>query len=356
MRNATLKEIKIKNMTVFPAACLKLSPQLNLIAGENGAGKSHLLKLAYSVTAASASISVKQPNETPTKAALSKTIADKLMGVFRPDTLGRLATRKRGRERCDIAVSYADKNLDMAFNFAYQSKNEVNISNLPKIYIPKTPVFFPTRELLTIYPNFASVYESHYLEFEETWYDTCLLLGALMARGPKEQRIKTLLSPLEESMGGSIVLEKSGRFYLKIPGEGNMEMPLVAEGLRKLGMAARLIATGALLDQGYLFWDEPETNLNPKLIKETAKTILHLCSSGIQVFVATHSLFLMREMDILLRSEEFEKVKPRFFGLHRAENGYVIEQGGDVDSIGQIDALEAELSQSDRYLELGAQK
>lgn len=39
-----------------------------------------------------------------------------------------------------------------------------------------------------------------------------------------------------------------------------MEMPLVAEGLRKVAMLARLIATGTLLEQGYLFWDEPETS------------------------------------------------------------------------------------------------
>ena len=32
-----------------------------------------------------------------------------------------------------------------------------------------------------------------------------------------------------------------------------MEIPLVAEGLRKLAMLARLIITGSLLDKGYLF-------------------------------------------------------------------------------------------------------
>ncbi|MFO1416253.1 MAG: hypothetical protein U1F28_03715 [Acinetobacter sp.] len=40
-------------------------------------------------------------------------------------------------------------------------------------------------------------------------------------------------------------------------------MPLIAEGLRKLAMLARLISTGTLLEQDYLFWDEPETNLSP---------------------------------------------------------------------------------------------
>lgn len=55
-----------------------------------------------------------------------------------------------------------------------------------------------------------------------------------------------------------------------------MEMPLAAEGLRKLAMLAQLIATGSLLEKGYLFRGEPETNLNPKLIKEAALTILRL--------------------------------------------------------------------------------
>jgi len=80
-------------------------------------------------------------------------------------------------------------------------------------------------------------------------------------------------------------------------------------------MIARLIATGSLVDKGFLFWDEPESNLNPKIIKVIARTILHLCQSGIQVFVASHSLFLIRELDILLQSAEFKGTKARFFGL-----------------------------------------
>ena len=50
-------------------------------------------------------------------------------------------------------------------------------------------------------------------------------------------------------MGGSVELDKSGRFYLKVA-SGSMEMHLVAEGLRKLATVARLVATGSLLDKG----------------------------------------------------------------------------------------------------------
>ena len=174
-----------------------------------------------------------------------------------------------------------------------------------------------------------------------------------LAKGPREKRIKELLVPLEEAMDGKVELDTVGRFYLNIAGV-SMEMHLVAEGLRKLAMIARLIATGSLIDKGYLFWDEPEANLNPKIIKLIAPTILHLCQNGVQVFIASHSLFLLRELDILLHRDEFKTLKSRFIGLHRGEDGVEVQQGDTIDDIGQIDALQEELSQSDRYLDAEA--
>ena len=64
-------------------------------------------------------------------------------------------------------------------------------------------------------------------------------------------------------------------------------------------MIARLIATGTLFYRRLLFWDEPQANLNPKLIREAAKIVNEVSKSGIQGFVATHSLFFMRELEIL---------------------------------------------------------
>ena len=193
----------------------------------------------------------------------------------------------------------------LAFSFNTGSKSEVTIDKVPSAWVEKLPVYLPTRELLTIYPGFVSLYETTHLPFEETWRDTCILLGAPLARGTREKRIKELLVPLEEAMEGKVELDDSGRFYLN-SAQVHMEMHLVAEGLRKLAMIARLIATGSLIDTGFLFWDEPESNLNPTIIKLVARTILHLCQNGIQVFVASHSLFLIRELDILLQTRRVQ--------------------------------------------------
>lgn len=350
-----LKQMTLKNLTVFSEADLKFGRNLNVIIGENGAGKTHLLKMIYSVLAVSAEEQRKPRGllspSLPTKSFLQTRLADKLVNIFRPESLGRLAKRKQGRERCDISLVFEQSDWNIAFSFASNSKSEVSIEKLPEAWIDVSPAYLPTRELLTIFPNFISVYEGHYLEFEETWRDTCLLLGALIQRGPKEKRIRELLEPLEIAMGGAIELDKNGRFYLRND-SGRMEMPLVAEGLRKLGMLARLIATGALLDKGYLFWDEPEANLNPVLIKQVAKSILDLCDSGIQVFIATHSLFLLRELEILLSAPNRKNIKARFFGLHKTQDGVSvsIDQGSTIDDIGDITVLDEELKQSDRFL------
>lgn len=344
-----IKQLDISNLTVFVEAKLRFGRHLNVIVGENGTGKTHLLKLAYAIAAVSAEEGRKPHGTAPTKALLQTRYAEKLINVFRPEALGRLARRRRGRERCDIKLGFDDHRLDTAFGFASNSKTEVSIDTLPTAWLESAPVYLPTRELLTIYPNFVSVYEGHYLELEETWRDTAVLLGAPTQRGPREKQVRELLTPLEVAMDGAIELDKNGRFYLR-NATGRMEMPLVAEGLRKLGMLARLIATGALLDKGYLFWDEPEANLNPRLVKDVARSMLDIAVSGIQVFFATHSLFLLREIEILLGSRAGPKLDARFFGLHLSSDGVAVEQGRSPDDIGDIAALDEELAQSDRFL------
>ncbi|ABM36456.1 AAA family ATPase [Polaromonas naphthalenivorans] len=344
-----LDKMHIKNLTVFSDVKLKFGQNLNVIVGENGAGKTHLLKMAYCAMATSWEEGRKPNASPPTKTLLQSRLADKLVNVFRPEALGRLAKRKQGRERCDIQLSYFRPELDIAFSFATNSKSEVSISTLPEKWLDAAAAYLPTRELLTIYPNFVAIYEGHYLEFEETWRDTCLLLGTPLQKGPTETRIRELLKPLEDAMQGSIELDKNGRFYLN-NGSGRMEMPLVAEGLRKLGMLSRLIATGALLNKGCLFWDEPEANLNPRLIRQLASTIVELSCGGIQVFIATHSLFLLREIEIVLSARTSQQPDTQFFGLHADADGVSLMQGPTIDDIGDIAALDESLLQSDRYL------
>jgi len=348
-----LKSASFNNFTSVPNGKWKFSSGLNVIVGENGMGKSHVLKALYSILK---SLTVENTltrlsqTEAIGKNALEKRIAEELTGNMRPDSLGRLVKRQQGRGRAEISITFGQSNLNTGFGFATNSKTQVEITKLPTSDLERTPVFIPTRELITLCPWFVPLFDSYNVPFEKSWRDTVLLLGAPSLRGPREATVKDILTPIERAMGGKVDVDSNGRFFLKVDG-GRMEASLVAEGLRKFAMLARLISTGVLLEQGYLFWDEPETNLNPKLIKVLAQVIVSLTEQGIQVFIATHSVFLLRELAILTDG----KATPnsRYFALAPSGDEQVsrLEQGDSIEDLTTLTLLDEELEQSGRFMD-----
>ena len=346
----------MRNFTAFAAADLQFSDGLNVFVGENGVGKTHLLKLPYAVLAASAT-QAQRMDGRPTKRVLQPRLAEKLVNVLRPDSLGRLARRQRGRQRCEVKLVLTDR-AQIAFNFATQSKSEVVLEKTPSSWLPTKPVFLPTRELLSIYPGFSALYDGRHLEFEETWRDTCQLLGSPTVREHRSAGTRALLVEFEQLMGGSLVLDRTGRFYLRTR-DGKVEMPLVAEGVRKLGMLARLLATGSLVGSSILFWDEPETNLNPRLIKGVAEAMLRIAKQGVQVFVATHSLFLLREFEVLHDRPDLRDTRCRYFALAPKAKirmggedvGVTVQQDDELAAVDPLMLLDEDLEQSARYLD-----
>ena len=346
-----LRSLGVANFTAFAEAELEFSRGLNVFIGENGTGKTHLLKLPYAVMRVGAEEAAKGVH-APTKTFAQRRIAEKLVDVMRPEALGRLAKRRRGRQRCEVEIGLLSgggrKAASISFHFATQSKSEVVIERMPRRWWKAKPVFLPTRELLSIYPGFLALYESYHTEFDETWRDTCQLLGSLTVKSPPDDA-SALLLHLEAAMAGRLELDRrSDRFYLHVHEGGKMEMHSVAEGYRRVGMLAQLIATGGLRRGACLFWDEPEANLNPKLIRQVAQALFSLGRFGAQVFLATHSLFLLREIELLGAEESGCDV--RYFAFGKGRDGVLVEQG-ELAQVGPRTLLDEDLLQSDRFLE-----
>lgn len=352
-----LKSAEFEAFSCIPSGVWQFSPGLNVIIGENGLGKSHVLKAIYSIFKAqqeepAAKGGPGQGQTKPTKTMLEQRIAEELSANLRPDSLGGLVKRRKGRNRSDLALKYGTKALDIALHFSTNSTSSVHVSSVPNEWMSKSPVFIPTRELITLCPWFVSLYDNSHVPFEKAWRDTISLLGAPSVRGRREAVVRDLVQPIEDAMGGVVVVDRgTGRFYLKTA-NGKLEASLVAEGLRKFVMLARLVSTGVLLEQGYLFWDEPETNLNPKLIKTLASVIVSLAQQGVQTFIATHSLFLLREISIITEGSQ-AKEKPRYFALAATGDEEVsrLEQGDSVEDLQTLVLLDEELAQSGRYME-----
>lgn len=331
----------------FKDISVQFAPGLNVIVGDNATGKSQLLKLLYSGTKSLFEA------EALTKKDLSSSIASKLVGTFRPENLGRLTRRVRGTSSTSVSIKYAQIGEELGFSFSSKAKREVIMNSVPHRPLEDEPVFLPSHELLSFASSFVALYNTRETSFEETWRDTIELLHRPALLGPKGKRAGALLKPFSDLLQGGTVFEENGQFFLKQPGIGNLEAPLLAEGHRKLAMIVRLIASGVLLEGGYLFWDEPEANLNPSSQKAVAHALKHLAEQGSQIFVATHSMFLLRELQM-----STEGVDTRFIGLERrrtdSEGAALAEvtaqSSNDLDDIDFIAALDAEAEQSTRYL------
>jgi hypothetical protein len=95
---------------------------------------------------------------------------------------------------------------------------------------------------------------------------------------------------------------------------------MTAEGYKKIGVLQQLLRNGTLVPgvSGPLLWDEPEANVNPKLMRLIVEVILDLSRSGQQVILATHDYAMLKWFDLL--EDESQQDDVRFHALYRDED------------------------------------
>jgi AAA15 family ATPase/GTPase len=158
-----------------------------------------------------------------------------------------------------------------------------------------------------------------------------------------------LIEPLENIIGGQVKLE-SNRFYIHLEELGHREISLIAEGLRKVAMLSYLIANDSLKKGSTLFWDEPEANLNPRIMKQVANSLMQLVENGIQIILATLHLFLMKEL-AFQATRLPSKIPAKFFSLVQQGNDITVEEGETLTDLSTIVTLDEELAMFDREQE-----
>lgn len=132
---------------------------------------------------------------------------------------------------------------------------------------------------------------------------------------------------------------------------------MIAEGIRKFGTLQKLLANGSLTKNSTLYWDEPEANLNPALLRKLAAILAELARQGFQIILATHSMSLLKEFHILSREPNKEKLPIKYFGLN-AEQGQptTVVTREDFKYLPDVAALEVELDQADDLEEIFARE
>ena len=125
---------------------------------------------------------------------------------------------------------------------------------------------------------------------------------------------------LREIVPGEIEIDEQTQRYELVNDRGRFSMPMVAEGIRKVAALRKLVENNWIERGTTLFWDEPEVNLNPKIMDEVVEALWLICRRGVQIFIASHSYLILKELEVQQKHED----SLRYFAFECAHNGTVI--------------------------------
>ena len=346
-----LKRLHLQNFTVFADADFEFGPGLNVLVGTNGTGKSHVLKLGYAVEVVRTEIK----NLTSELARLPKREAEwtgrlfyELPDVFQTELKNLVAfntANKFSVVEVEFHTNYA-KNETVNFEISSDFENlriiggGENISEETNIL---APIFIPAKEILTLswmLPGSKQIIAP----IEKNQLDLLNQLRLLPLRKPDEFRA---IQVLTDVLGGEVREEGDKYFLVDKTGRRTM-ISMVAEGLRKFGTLQKLLSNGSLTKNNTLYWDEPESNLNPALLRKLAAILAELARQGFQIILATHSMSLLKEFHILSREPDKNKLPIKYFGLNAGlgEATRVVTTD-NFEYLPDVVALEVELEQAD---------
>lgn len=315
-----IERLELKNFTAFTDLSVEFSPGINVFIGENGTGKTHLLKAAYGLCYKYDNGRIEK--EDAAKHRLKEHWENVFEALFLPlnNRLGELRTQGvSGNAR--LALKLTSGLGRMATIEAHPKAgaplgtSRSAVHNEPQ----RPPVFIPPKEVLSFMTGFVSLYEKYAITFDQTYQDICLSLDFPVLRPealPKES--KWAMDKIEALCGGRFIFEGGGNVKFKA-GDVVYSANAVAEGFRKIGMLSRLLENGSIEPgvSGPLFWDEPEANLNPRIMELLVQILLELSRHGQQIILATHDYVLLKWFDLLMKKGD----QVRFHSLYRDPEG-----------------------------------
>lgn len=339
-----ITQLQLKNFTAFTELAIDFSPGINIIIGENGTGKTQLLKAVIAMSGADA------------RGELANWgLARKLCRLYQ-SLNGKVGELRRAGTRGDAQLT-ATFASGQSSSVRFSGSAEVVKITQPTAGEVKPAIFIPTKEVLSLVrgltaeqpdlPTIERIFDDSYLD----------LARKLVREGADDLHTKVQLDPkfasivprLANLIGGQYLLEK-GRFVFELGryeekdsasrsstkhaqmyqdstewkfvprSKHRLSSGMTAEGFRKIGVLQRLLSNGSLNPgtTGPLLWDEPESNLNPKLMKDLVMALLELARNGQQIILATHDYVLLKWFDLLMNKGKGDQV--RFLSLYRDES------------------------------------
>lgn len=296
---------------------------INLVIGENGCGKSFLLKALY---ASVRTLEDYKRGNNPD--SLERILENKLYWSFQYDHAWELTANEYIPLSTKLTLNQQEFSYSLhivpGFEDRYTYSFDIKNSVTPVIY---NSIFLPAKEVLSIYANILTS-RQRYKEFgfDDTYFDLAIALqhpvsyfldGEAFLMNINKVGIKRELeniesnrfnlcrSQLEDHLGGYIEFSDLRKKWIFHDHKTERLIPinLAAEGVRKIGVFEILLGNGYLSEQSIIFIDEPEANLHPTAISQFLDIITILAQHGLQIFIASHSYFVIKKLFLIAKEQ-----------------------------------------------------
>lgn len=329
-----IKSVNIKNFTVFDDFELNLSSGINIIIGNNGTGKTHLLKGLYAVCE-----SINNLN----KSIIPYNIAQP---YFKVNTMDLVRDKSYKDKKTSIRVNYLNDGY-VKYVITKHERMELAEDGLPykDIDFNISDIFIPAKEILSHSRGFLALNNKYDMPFDKTYVD--IITNAELPESKDISEInKKILKIISEVIDGEVVYENDNFYVVKTDGS-KIDFSIEAEGIRKFALLWKLIRNGLIDNEAILFWDEPEANINPELMPVLVDILIELQKCGVQIFLATHSYNFAKYFEIKRNSND----KVLFHSLYKTEQGVKCQSEENFGNLKNNSIIEADAKLLDEVIE-----
>lgn len=290
-----ISSVHLENFGAFADFSWSGHGSVNVVVGENDTGKSHLLKVLYVVASSVARMAERAQTPTYDRRSWRLLVAEKLDSTFQ-HSAGISALVRHGAQRSTGYVEIDGEACAFAIPASSLAADDARTS-WPAI----SATFVPPKEVLTIFAAIEYARERDVVGFDDTYYDLIKQLRAPVRRKLVDEELARAVEGPRRLIDGHIVRKSGVDEFVFQRDQRSYSMGQTADGIKKLGLVNRLIENRSLHRGSVLFLDEPETNLHPRAISVLTETLFQLGQAGVQVYVATHSYFVIKALENLAR-------------------------------------------------------
>lgn len=289
-----IDEVRLKNFGMIEEFSCKRFSNINLIIGENGTGKTFLLKALYSAVR-----SMEEYKRGDDIKSMSEVVSEKLRWTFQVDKLGDMVSKS-----AEAGLSFEMRlgGDRIGYQFSPSASGKVGNATAPDKGKEGDSVFIPAKEVLSL---FSIILRSREVDrsfgFDDTYYDLVKALRISPSKGKNYKVFSDSRKIVSDMIDGKVDYDvESGKWFYKNGRNQKFSVGATSEGVKKIAIMERLLANGYLDNHSIIFIDEIESALHPKAVCQFLDMVDSIANDmGLQVFIASHSYFVIKKLFLI---------------------------------------------------------